>query len=130
LSERVKDESATGLNARTRHGLLVAITVCDIFSEMVEGQPLGSREDVAARAGVAKGTFVRFRARIFDPLAAEFLAYEAAVALAARHNIIRRSRGTTQYKGRHRDSWRPSEFGTKTSRAGKQVKLHGPADES
>lgn len=111
--------------------MLVAITVCDIFAEMVEGQPLGSREDVAARASVAKGTFIRFRARIFDPLAAEFLAYEAAVALAARHNNIRRSRGTTtRYRGRHRDSWRPSEFGTKTSQTGKQVKLHSPIDET
>jgi hypothetical protein len=99
LTDRVRQESKCGLNARSRSTGLLAFTTADIFQELVTGNPMGSREAMAERAGTAKGTYVRFRARVFEPIKAAFVDYrERASRMARSVNIDRNDGEPTRYK--------------------------------
>lgn len=129
LEGRVKAESASGLNARSRTTSLLPVVTADLYAELVEGRRLSDRETMAAKAGVAKGTYVRFRARIFDPFNAEWRVYRELAAVTARQLKVARSRGEyPRWKGRKRDLF-IAQYGTITNKAGGQTPLR-PANDS
>ncbi len=128
LEKCVKEESAHGLNARSLATDLIPVVTADLYAELVEGRPLGDREAMAARAGVAKGTFVRFRARVFDPLNADWRDYQTFAAMTSRQLKVSRSRGEqTRWKGRGRDLF-IAQYGSLTNKAGGQTPLR-PRDD-
>lgn len=129
LENRVKDESAHGLNARSRATDLIPVVTADLYAELVDGQPLSDRETMAARAGVAKGTYVRFRARIFDPLNTDWHNYQVFASLTSRKLKISRSRGELPiWKGRKRDMF-ITQYGSVTNKAGGQTPLRPPPED-
>lgn len=130
LEKKVKSESAYGLNARSRASDLITTVTADLYAELVEGRQLGDRATMASKAGVAKGTYVRFRARVFVPLDNEWRKYQVQAALASRHLKIKRSRGEqTRWKGRQRDMAYVPQYGSVTNKAGGQTPIRPPNDD-
>lgn len=128
VSELVRNAALARLNSRSRSPQLLSVTTADVYAEIVDGAAKWSREAAAQEAGVAKATYVNFRAAIFDPVSSALSLYLQRVALASRHVKMPRSRHHAPYrKVRDANADNPvSMFGFRAARISSG---HDPHDE-